>query len=90
MPSPSPLQLRIALANVDQGLDLVAKLMVDRDPDTSPEHVLLRALAWCLFHEEGSSSSAYSSKHSGKRSSANRSPSTRSRSMPANGSSSSM
>jgi uncharacterized protein YaeQ len=53
MPSPSPLQLRIALANVDQGLDLVAKLMVDRDPDTSPEHVLLRALAWCLFHEEG-------------------------------------
>jgi uncharacterized protein YaeQ len=53
MPSPSPLQLRITLAHVDRGLDLVAKLMVDRDPDTPPEHVILRAVAWCLFHEEG-------------------------------------
>src|SRR4051812_37135843 len=53
MPSPSPLQLRIELANIDRGLDLVAKLIVDRDPDTPPEHVILRVLAWCLFHEEG-------------------------------------
>jgi uncharacterized protein YaeQ len=53
MPSPSPLQLRIALANVDRGLDLVVKLIVDRDPDTPPEHVILRVVAWCLFHEEG-------------------------------------
>ena len=53
MPSPSPLQLRIALAHVDRGLDLVSKLIVDRDPETPPEHVILRALAWCLFHQPG-------------------------------------
>lgn len=53
MPSPSPLQLRIALAHVDRGLDVVRKLIVDRDPDTAPEHVILRVLAWCLFHAEG-------------------------------------
>jgi uncharacterized protein YaeQ len=53
MPSPSPLQLRIVLADVDRGLDLVRKLIVDRDPDTAPEHVILRVVAWCLFHAEG-------------------------------------
>lgn len=53
MSSPSPLQLRIALAHVDRGLELVGKLIVDRDPETPPEHVILRALAWCLFHEDG-------------------------------------
>jgi uncharacterized protein YaeQ len=53
MSSPSPLQLRIALAHVDRGLELVGKLIVDRDPETPPEHVILRVLAWCLFPEEG-------------------------------------
>jgi uncharacterized protein YaeQ len=53
MSSPSPLQLRIALAHVDRDLELVGKLIVDRDPETPPEHVILRALAWCLFHEDG-------------------------------------
>jgi uncharacterized protein YaeQ len=53
MPSPSPLQLRIALAHVDRGLDVVRKLIVDRDPDAAPEHVMLRVVAWCLFHAEG-------------------------------------
>jgi uncharacterized protein YaeQ len=53
MPSPSPLQLRIALAHVDRGVDLVHKLIVDRDPETPPEHVILRALAWCLYHQPG-------------------------------------
>jgi uncharacterized protein YaeQ len=53
MSSPSPLQLRVALAHVDRGLDVVEKLMVGRDPQTPPEHVILRVIAWCLFHEEG-------------------------------------
>jgi uncharacterized protein YaeQ len=53
MSSPSPLQLRVALAHVDRGLELVSKLIVDRDPETPPEHVILRVLAWCLFHESG-------------------------------------
>jgi len=53
MPSPSPLQLRVSLAHVDRDLELVGKLILDRDEDTPPEHVVLRALAWCLFHEEG-------------------------------------
>jgi uncharacterized protein YaeQ len=51
--SPGPLQLRVALAHVDRGLELVGKLIVGRDPETPPEHVMLRALAWCLFHEDG-------------------------------------
>ena len=51
--SPGPLQLRVALAHVDRGLDVVEKLIVTRDPQTSPEHVILRVLAWCLFHAEG-------------------------------------
>lgn len=51
MPSPSPLQLRVALAHVDRDLELVAKLILDRDPETPAEHVVLRALGWCLFHE---------------------------------------
>jgi uncharacterized protein YaeQ len=53
MPSPSPLQLRITLAHVDRGIDLVSKLIIDRDPETPPEHVILRALAWCLYHQPG-------------------------------------
>ncbi|HVU50565.1 MAG TPA: YaeQ family protein [Polyangia bacterium] len=53
MSSPSPLQLRVSLAHVDRGLELVSKLIVDRDPETPPEHVILRALAWCLFHQDG-------------------------------------
>jgi uncharacterized protein YaeQ len=53
MASPSPLQLRVELAHVDRGLELVSKLIVDRDPETPPEHVILRALAWCIFHQDG-------------------------------------
>jgi uncharacterized protein YaeQ len=53
MSSPSPLQLRVSLAHVDRGLELVGKLIVERDPETPPEHIILRALAWCLFHEAG-------------------------------------
>lgn len=53
MSSPSPLQLRVALAHIDRGLDIVGKLIVERDPETPPEHVILRALAWCLFHRPG-------------------------------------
>jgi uncharacterized protein YaeQ len=53
MSSPSPLQLRISLANVDRGLELVSKLIVERDPETPPEHVISRVLAWCLFHQDG-------------------------------------
>ncbi|HVZ72141.1 MAG TPA: YaeQ family protein [Polyangia bacterium] len=53
MSSPSPLQLRIALAHVDRGIDVVEKIIVGRDPETSPEHVMLRVIAWCLFHAEG-------------------------------------
>jgi uncharacterized protein YaeQ len=53
MPSPSPFQLRIELNHVDRALEVGGKLIVDRDPDATPEHVMLRVLAWCLFHEEG-------------------------------------
>jgi uncharacterized protein YaeQ len=49
----APLQVRIALAHVDRGLELVHKLIANRDPATPAEHVVLRLLAWCLFFQEG-------------------------------------
>jgi uncharacterized protein YaeQ len=49
----APLQVRIALAHVDRGLELVHKLIVTRDPGTEVEHTILRVLAWCLFYQEG-------------------------------------
>ena len=31
----------------------MSKLIVDRDPEISPEHVILRAPGWYLFHQDG-------------------------------------
>jgi uncharacterized protein YaeQ len=59
----APLQLRISLAHVDRGLERVQKLIVGRDPDTTPEELLLRVLAYCLFFEEGLRISEGPSRH---------------------------
>ena len=43
----------IALSHVDRGLEASEKLAVARHPSESAEHVVLRVIAYCLFHEEG-------------------------------------
>jgi uncharacterized protein YaeQ len=48
-----PLQLRIALAHVDRGIERVQKLIVARDAALTLDDMLLRAVAFCLFFEEG-------------------------------------
>jgi uncharacterized protein YaeQ len=49
----APLQLRMSLALVDRGIERVQKVILARDPATPPEHVILRALSYALFFEEG-------------------------------------
>jgi uncharacterized protein YaeQ len=51
--STAPLQLRIALAHVDRGVERIAKLILARDPEVPPAALMLRVLAYCLFFEEG-------------------------------------
>ena len=43
----------IALSHVDRGLEASEKVAVARHPSESAEHVVLRVLAHCLFHEDG-------------------------------------
>ena len=47
-----PMQFRIALTNVDRGLDRVQKVIVDRHSAETAEHLVLRVLAWCIVHED--------------------------------------
>lgn len=47
-----PMQFRIALTNVDRALDRVQKVIVDRHPTETAEHLVLRVLAWCIVHED--------------------------------------
>jgi uncharacterized protein YaeQ len=44
------MQFRLALSDVDRGLDLNLKLMVARRSDEAMTHVVLRVLAYCLFY----------------------------------------
>ncbi len=48
------LEYKITLSHVDRGIDLPeTAVFVSRHPSETLEHVTLRVLAWCLFHEEG-------------------------------------
>jgi uncharacterized protein YaeQ len=47
------LEYRIALSDVERGVDVNATVIVARHPSETAEHATLRALAWCLLHEEG-------------------------------------
>lgn len=48
------LEYKITLSHVDRGIDLPeTPVIVSQHPSETLEHVTLRVLAWCLFHEEG-------------------------------------
>ncbi len=47
------MEFKIALSNVERGVDLTESVIVGRHPSESAEHVTLRLLAWCLLHEDG-------------------------------------
>lgn len=47
------LEYRIALSNVDRGVELQESVVVALHPSETMEHATLRVLAWCLLHEEG-------------------------------------
>lgn len=44
---------RIELSHVDRGRQASERVVVARHPSESMDHVILRVLAYCLFHEEG-------------------------------------
>ncbi len=47
------LDFRIELSHVDRGREMSERVLVARHPSESMDHVVLRVLAYCLFHEEG-------------------------------------
>ncbi|WP_437528457.1 YaeQ family protein [Sorangium sp. So ce726] len=47
------MDFRIDLSHVDRGREASERVIVARHPSESAEHVMLRVLAYCLFHEEG-------------------------------------
>jgi uncharacterized protein YaeQ len=51
--SSTRLDFRIDLSHVDRGLEMSERVVVARHPSESGDHVILRVLAYCLFHEEG-------------------------------------
>ncbi len=49
----SRMDFRIDLSHVDRGREASERVVVARHPSESGEHVVLRVLAYCIFHEEG-------------------------------------
>lgn len=47
------MQFRLTLSVVERGLELNQKLILARRADEPVSHVVLRLLAYCLFHREG-------------------------------------
>jgi uncharacterized protein YaeQ len=52
-PPSGPLQLRIALAHVDRGIERALKVIIAANSTTTSEQVILRVVAYCLFFEDG-------------------------------------
>ena len=46
------IDFRLELSNVDRGRESSERLVVACHPSESADHVVLRALAYCLFHED--------------------------------------
>ena len=46
------LHFRIALSHVDRAIDRVRSVIIDRDREEAPEHLILRVLAFCLFYDD--------------------------------------
>ncbi len=51
-PGSVTLHFRITLSHVDRAIDRVQSIIVDRHRSETMEHLTLRVLAWCLFHDD--------------------------------------
>jgi uncharacterized protein YaeQ len=51
--SSTRMDFRVELSHVDRGRQASERIVVARHPSESAEHVILRVLAYCIFHEEG-------------------------------------
>jgi uncharacterized protein YaeQ len=47
------MEFRVALANVDRGVQRSEAVILARHPSETMERVVLRVLAWCALYEEG-------------------------------------
>lgn len=45
-------EYKLALSNVDRGVEIETSLILARHPSESMEHATLRVLAWCLLYED--------------------------------------
>jgi uncharacterized protein YaeQ len=52
LPAASAMHFRIALSHVDRGIDRVQSIIVERHRTETMDHLILRVLAWCLFHDD--------------------------------------
>jgi uncharacterized protein YaeQ len=52
LPAAVTLQFRITLSHVDRGIDRVQSIIVERHRLETREHLILRVIAWCLFHDD--------------------------------------
>ena len=52
LPASVALHFRIALSHVDRGIDRVQSIIVERHRTETMDHLILRVLAWCLFHDD--------------------------------------
>jgi uncharacterized protein YaeQ len=50
--TPTRMEFRIALSNVDRGVERQETVIVGMHPSETQEHLTLRVLAWCLLTEE--------------------------------------
>jgi len=52
LPASLALQFRITLSHVDRGIDRVQSIIVEQHRLETREHLILRVIAWCLFHDD--------------------------------------
>jgi uncharacterized protein YaeQ len=52
LPASVALHFRISLSHVDRGIDRVQSIIVERHRAETMDHLILRVLAWCLFHDD--------------------------------------
>jgi uncharacterized protein YaeQ len=52
LPASVALHFRITLSHVDRAIDRVQSIIVERHRTETTEHLMLRVLAWCLFHDD--------------------------------------
>lgn len=45
-------EFRVALSNVDRGIDVQKSAIAARHPSETAEHLMLRVLAWCLLFDD--------------------------------------